>query len=105
MPEWGDLLLVEGGTDRDRAVAAAGQPGQTAYPTLEPGSKASSDNVIYLTSLGTKSRSGQGLRRCLECGAHGPGRGTTGSGQLERGELHVLLDSSQPGRKKAADGG
>ena len=30
MPEWGDLLLVEGGTDRDRAVAAAVQPGQTA---------------------------------------------------------------------------
>ena len=30
MFEWGDLLLVEGGTDRDRAVAAAVQPGQTA---------------------------------------------------------------------------
>ena len=30
MPEWGDLLLVEGGTDRDRAVAAAVQPGQTS---------------------------------------------------------------------------
>ena len=30
MPEWGDLLLVEGGADRDRAVAAAVQPGQTA---------------------------------------------------------------------------
>ena len=30
MPEWGDLLLVEGGTDRDRAVAAAVQLGQTA---------------------------------------------------------------------------
>ena len=30
MPEWGDLLLVEGGTDRDRAVAAVVQPGQTA---------------------------------------------------------------------------
>ena len=30
MSEWGDLLLVEGGTDRDRAVAAAVQPGQTA---------------------------------------------------------------------------
>ena len=29
MPEWGDLLLVEGGTDRDRVVAAV-QPGQTA---------------------------------------------------------------------------
>ena len=29
MPEWGDLLLIEGGTDRDRAVAAAVQPGQT----------------------------------------------------------------------------
>ena len=29
------------------------------YPTLEPGSKASSDNVICLTSLGTKSRPGQ----------------------------------------------
>ena len=28
------------------------------YPTLEPGSKASSDNVICLTSLGTKSRPG-----------------------------------------------
>ena len=30
MPEWVDLLLVEGGTDRDRVVAAALQPGQTA---------------------------------------------------------------------------
>ena len=30
MPEWEDLLLVEGGTDRDRAVAAAVQPSQTA---------------------------------------------------------------------------
>ncbi len=29
MPERGDLLLVEGGTDRDRAVAAAVQPDQT----------------------------------------------------------------------------
>ena len=35
MPEWGDLLLVEGGTDRDRAVAAAVQPGQTARRGLK----------------------------------------------------------------------
>ena len=47
-PERGDLLLVEGGTDRDQAVAAA----------VQLGPKASNDNVICLTSLGIKFRPG-----------------------------------------------
>ena len=32
------------------------------YPTLKPGSKASKGHVICLTSLGTKSRPGQGFQ-------------------------------------------
>ena len=46
--------------NRVRPHAALGYRPQRRglYPTLEPGSKASSDNVICLTSLGTKSRPG-----------------------------------------------
>ena len=47
--------------NRVRPHAALGYRPPSApglYPTLEPDSKASSDNVICLTSLGTKSRPG-----------------------------------------------
>ena len=69
MPEWGDLLLAEGGTDRDRAVEAAVQPGEAArrvgvsapgsgdrYPKLEPGSTTPGCDVNSLTTAGTKYR-------------------------------------------------
>ena len=48
--------------NRVRPHAALGYKPPSAgdlYPTLEPTSKASSDNVIGLTSLGTKPRPGQ----------------------------------------------
>ena len=49
---------------RPHAVLAYRPPAPGGlYPTLEPGSKASSDNVICLTSLGTKSRPGQCQQR------------------------------------------
>ena len=72
MLEWGDLLLVEGGTDRDRAVAAAVQPGEAArrvevqapgagglYLRLEPGSTTPGYDVNSLTTASTKYRPGQ----------------------------------------------
>ena len=51
------------------------------YPTLEPGFKASSDHVICLTALGTKSRPGQDT--CAQRDIERTGRRTDPSFRME----------------------